>query len=279
MKTYASNNRFYDTCLLAGKALGNDCSRDIVVANRKGIKNVLEENKKTFTETNFTGVAFKFHLNNDSSSYLSNIAIDIDNLNNDESFECGLFIKPENVNIIGDNKGGSCGLDTCKIHLDYLHYQVDGIHDMQSWQMKIEHFFASGARVGGRNCHLYWVYAWTMVIPILLNLLFSGMIFYNDWRSGISSKYETPFLLLLLYPQWRTLKILLQYLKHKEEGKLANQLVENDKEVSFIEPFCESGMQVRLLSSFRIFTNLTCCNIPIESFVDLKLKFFFHFRF
>merc|ERR1712038_1285057 len=92
-----------------------------------------------------------------------------------------------------------------------------------------------------------------MVIPILVNLIFSGLIFYNDWRSGLSSKYELPFLLLLLYPQWRTLKILMRYFTHKEEEELANQLDENDKEVSFIEPFCESGMQV-LTSLCIIFT-------------------------
>ena len=172
------------------------------------------------------------------------------------------MLKPKNVNIIGYRKGVDCGMDTCKIHLDYLHYWVDGMNDLQSWQTKIR--YSSGvrllsgegsARVGGRNCHLLRVYAWTMFIPILINLLFSGVIFYNDWRSGFSSKYEVPFLLLLLYPQWRTLKILMRYFTHKEEKELANQLDENDKEVSFIEPFCESGMQVRLLLSIMIFAN------------------------
>ena len=202
-------------------------------------------------------MALKFLLNNDSRSDISTIIpVDIDNLNKDESFECGVFLKPKNVNIIGDGKGVDCGMNTCKIHFDYLHYYIDGMHDLQSWHTKIG-YVNGRARVGGRNCHLLWVYAWTMVIPIMINLIFSGVIFYNDWKSGLSSKYEFPFLLLLLYPQWRTLKILMRYFTHKEEEELTNQLDENDKEVSFIEPFCESGMQVRIFSNFRIFTNLT----------------------
>ena len=255
MTYYVSYNVFYDTCLLAGKAKGFYCSYPIVFQNRNEIKNFLEQNKKNFTKTNFTGIALKFLLNNDSSSDLSAIVpVDIDNLNKDETFECGILIKPKNVSIIGDNKGVDCGMDTCKIHLDYYHYDVDGMHDLQSWQTNIGYYIGR-IRVGGRNCQLLRVYAWTMAIPILINFIFSGIIFYNDWRSGLSCKYEVPFLLFLLYPQWRTLKILMRYLAHKEEEELANQLDENDKEVSFIEPFCESGLQVRVLLLFDYLIN------------------------
>ena len=81
-------------------------------------------------------------------------------------------------------------------------------------------------------------------MPILINLLFSSVIFYIDLKSGVSTKYEVPFLILLLYPQWRTMKILVQYFFHKNVEELADQLDENEKQVSFIEPFCESGLQV-----------------------------------
>ena len=139
-----SKNFPYDihTCSLTGKTdvikTGFYCSVDIVYQNRKQIKTFLETNMKNFTKTNFTGMALKFLLNNDSSSDISAIVpVDIDNLNKDENFECGILIKPKSVNIIGDTIGVDCGMDTCRIHLDSLHYHIDGMHDLQSWQTKI----------------------------------------------------------------------------------------------------------------------------------------------
>ena len=267
-----SSNVFYDTCLLVGKAEGEYCSFFVVRLNDKEISKWLVENNKIFTRKNFTGIALKLLLRNNSSSDLSSIVpVEYDNLNNDESFECGVFIKPKNVNVIGDNKDEDCGLDTCKMHLDYLHYRVDGIHDLQSWQMDT-HYYYGRIRVGGKKCHLFRVYAWTMVIPIVINLLFSGVVFYSDVKHGLSSKYEAPFLLLLLYPQWRTSKILFRYISHKNVEELENQLNKNDLEVSFIEPFCESGLQVSLLTS----QELLLVNILILSkFYDLKVNFSF----
>ena len=83
-----------------------------------------------------------------------------------------------------------------------------------------------------------------MAIPIIINLIFSGIVFFSDIKKGKSNKHESPFLVSLCYPQWRTIKILIGYFKKKDEEELANKLDENDKEVSFIEPFCESGLQV-----------------------------------
>jgi len=83
-----------------------------------------------------------------------------------------------------------------------------------------------------------------MAIPIFINLLFSSVIFYIDLKSRVATKYEVPFLILLCYPQWRTFKILVKYFFHKNDEELTDQLDENDRQVSFIEPFCESGLQV-----------------------------------
>ena len=243
-----SNNRFYDACLLAGKTKGDYCSHYIVYKNdnnMKKIKKFLEENKTNFTKTNFTGTALKFLLLKKGWTPIKAIVpVDIDNLNKDERFQCGIFIKPKNVNILGDKKGVDCGMDSCKLHLDYLHENVFGIHDLQSWQTKIR-YVNGRVKVGGRNCHLLRMYAWTMVVPMLINLLFSGVVFYDDLISGRSNKFELPFLLLFLYPQWRAFKILLRYLDHKDEDDLVRSLNENEKEVSYIEPFCESGLQVK----------------------------------
>ena len=144
--------------------------------------------------------------------------------------------------------GVGCGVDVCKIHLDYVKEYANGIHDLKSWKSKRGYF--GGVRVGGKNCGLLRIYSWSMAIPILINLFFSSVIFYIDFKSGVSTKYEVPFLIFLFYPQWRTFKILVRYFFHKNHEELTNQLNENDKQVSFIEPFCESGLQVSLLISY-----------------------------
>ena len=150
--------------------------------------------------------------------------------------------------IYNDITDFGCGVDVCKVHLDYVDYYVDGIHDLESWKSKINYFY--GRRYGGKNCRLLRIYSWSMAIPILINLLFSSVIFYMDLKSGVSTKYEVLFLVLLFYPQWRTFKILVKYFFHKDDEELTNQLDENEKQVSFIEPFCESGLQV---SQYLIF--------------------------
>ena len=154
-----------------------------------------------------------------------------------------------NVNIIGDSLDNDCGMDSCKLLLDYLHYSADGMYDLHSWSSKSGYLWGM-TKIGGRGCRLLRRYAWSMAIPIIINLIFSAIVFFSDMKSGKSNKYESPFLLSFCYPQWRTLKILIGFFKHQDTEELANKLDENDKEVSFIEPFCESGLQV---SGFTIF--------------------------
>ena len=268
MKNVA-NSELYDTCLLSGKQTGLRCSLgvkyDKIYIEKKMSELLidLEENKLiNFTSRTFTGIALEFlfdeigslsiipvtstfFLHNNTTSDLSAIALgDIEYLNKDESFECGAFIKPKTVNIIGDNTGVDCGLSTCKLHIDMIHNMALGsIYDLQTWNTKND-YVLSTQRVGGKTCQLLRIYAWTMFIPILINFLLSGVIFYLDVKSGDSSMFEIPFLLLLLYPQWRTLKILIRYFTHSDQEELTNELDENEKQLSFIEPFCESGFQV-----------------------------------
>ena len=148
----------------------------------------------------------------------------------------------EEHKIYNDTFGEGCGVDVCKIHLDSVNYwKRDEVYDLKSWNSKV---YDGPVRHGGKNCRLLRIYSWSMVIPILINWFFNAVIFYIDLKSGVSTKYEFPFLILLFYPQWRTLKILVKYFFHKSDEELSEQLDENDKQVSFIEPFCESGLQV-----------------------------------
>ena len=78
------------------------------------------------------------------------------------------------MNIIGDTVDVDCGLDSCKLHLDFLHNRIDGIHDLQSWKTKTVDWQA--IKAGGKNCRLVRVYACSMLFPITLSFLFSAMI-------------------------------------------------------------------------------------------------------
>ena len=133
-----------------------------------------------------------------------------------------------------------CGLDVCKVHLDSL--RPLGVKDLRSW--KAANIGLTGRQLGGKNCQLLRVYSKAMMIPIAINLVFNSLIFYQDIRSGAASKFEILFLILLFYQQWRTAKILMKYFRHKDEQKLEEKIVENDRDVPLFEPFCESGFQV-----------------------------------
>ena len=242
------SSNVFTTCLVVGKTKGFLCALKVVNIHKDKIKALVQANQKEFSQPKFTGIAYhfilKYNSTDDSYSLKDIVRVEINDIKTiDERFECGLLIKPRNINILGDKVGDDCGLDSCKVHLDYFHYHLDGIYDLKSWQTTIG-YDNGQIRVGGKNCHMLRLYAWSMVVPIAINFLFSGVIFYMDVKSEFSSKYEVPFLLMLLYPQWRTLKILTKFLMHQNTEELTNQLDNNDKDVSFIEPFCESGFQV-----------------------------------
>ena len=139
-------------------------------------------------------------MNFSSESFSDIELVQIDNLEKDKTFECGLFFKPKNGNIIGDKLDSDCGLDSCKVHLDYLHYWADGMHDLHSWSLNNGYAFKK-QKVGGKGCRLLRVYAWSMAIPIIINLIFSGIVFFSDIKSGRAKKYESPFLVSFCYPQ------------------------------------------------------------------------------
>ena len=240
------SKKFGKACLLVGKTKGFDCS---LIININEINEFLEKNENFLLTKNLSQIGFKFLGVNFSSKSFSGIELDqLYNLEKDKTFECGFFIKPENVNINGDRFSEECGLDSCKVHLDYLHYKVDGIHDLNSWQSKIA--FEDNIRIGGRNCQLLRLYACLLAIPMTINLIFSAIVFFGDITSGKSCIFESPILLMLIYPQWRTLKILIGFFKNKDEEELTKQLDKNDKEVTSLEPFCESGLQVSYFSRY-----------------------------
>ena len=242
-----AKNGLYDVCSLVGSTTQLSCGINVIDPNKNDIKNFIKEKNAVFVSKKFTGISYKLRVkeNNSSSGLIEFMPFRANIVNEADLFECGIFIKPKHVNLIGDTLDVDCGLDSCKLHLDFLHYRSAGIHDLQSWKTKTVYWQA--IKAGGKNCHLVRVYACSMFFPITINFIFSAMIFIHDVKSGVSRKYEIPVLFVLCYPQWRTFKILIKYFKHKKEEELTNDLEENNKNVSSIEPFCESGLQVSIL--------------------------------
>ena len=71
------------------------------------------------------------------------------------------------------------------------------------------------------------------------------MLLVNDFRNQKANIFEIIPLVLLFYPQYKTIKFLVQYLIHRDETVLNREKEENDRNVAPLEPFLESALQVR----------------------------------
>ena len=279
--------KLLDVCALFGQSSRMNCEENVRRPNERSIKSFLETNIDVFNMPDFVGQAYKFLIKNNSTKSLYAIApFNIEKFNDEVIFECGILIKPKKFR---NNVGVGCGMDICSLHLGLIYSVAHGINDLESWKSKVGYSF-DNIRIGGKNCHLLRVYSLLMLIPVTINFLFSAAVFQRDLKSGVSSKYEVPFLFGLFYPQWRTLKILIKgnsakgngilgyswNLLQKEE-ELINQLEENNRDVSLIEPFCESGTQVRNLLIFDIITIKLKYKIYLMRAISKKVIFYFRY--
>ena len=83
------------------------------------------------------------------------------------------------------------------------------------------------------------------MIPILMNFAANVVVFYNDVNSNQAKWMEFIPLLLLVYPQWRVLKLLGSYLfVHGDETKLEQDKVAYERDVGTLEPYLEASIQV-----------------------------------
>ena len=220
----------YDIFLLSGRARQDFC---LHLFKRNRIQEaILHLIKSNDTDTKILSpVFFKLKVLNDNISMEPNF---------DYDDGCGFYIRPHKENI------KMCGADVCLIHLQKLHTSSD-IFDLSHWKTQIN--FSGGLKVGGRTCRLLRGYGRTIIFPILLNLIFSFMVFRRDLTNGNARKYEIIPLIFLFYPQWKCLKYLANYaIAHKDEHRLKQDIVEFNREVASIEPFLESSLQVRCLN-------------------------------
>ena len=223
----------YELCYLAGNTNDNFCYR-------LGKLDTFNEQFRNLVNTDVT---------NGGNQSLKGRVFKIKELTMDEvilekGYEfvdgCGIYFAPKEEN--QPKKGKSCGDDACLVHLQQLHVRTT-MHDLKTWRTNTD--FAQGIKVGGKTCGLIRLYAWTILIPIILNMGFNLVIFRNDLKNGKANYFEVIPLLLLFYPQWKTLKFLANYaFNHRDETRLNNDKNEHDKDIGSLEPFLEASIQV-----------------------------------
>ena len=63
-------------------------------------------------------------------------------------------------------------------------------------------------------------------------------------KSKNASKFEIVFVILMCYPQTKTIKFLWEYICDKNETRLNQKKDDFDKHIGNLEPFLESAFQV-----------------------------------
>ena len=136
----------------------------------------------------------------------------------------------------------TCGNDVCNVHLQYLKY-ISSIYDFKTWKNATYHDL-SGKKVGGETCRVLRIYGFISLLAPCIHLLFNIMHYRKDFAEGHSDYFDIIPLLCFLYPQWKSIKILLAYFEHQNEEELQKDKEKFDRNLGTLEPFLESAVQV-----------------------------------
>ena len=158
----------------------------------------------------------------------------------DISDDCGLYITNQ-VDEQVQNNGESCNSDACLIHLQHLKFTLN-ISSLTDW--KEQTFYSYAKTFGGKVCTYLWSLGLASLVPILINIFYNILVYLEDVASGDATKWESIFLPFAFYPQAKCLKILFQYLIHKDGKRFQRETLSYDKRIGFLEPFLESAFQV-----------------------------------
>ena len=155
---------------------------------------------------------------------------------------CGFLVQRTQEKFVQNNAEQTCGIDPCLLHLQSLKATLN-ISNFEQW--KHNTYYSHGKKLGGETCFLLWNYGVACLIPTALNLIFHMFIFMEDLKSGSATKFEFLFVILLFYPQWKTIRFLREYCLNKDETQLKNAQCSFSQQFGHVEPFLESGFQVR----------------------------------
>jgi hypothetical protein len=182
-----------------------------------------------------------FKMNENFSNKSMNESITIEN-NFTHKDQCGISFTTHPFNAVQDNT--VCDKSVCSIHLDSVSLKFYAKEfSYEKWE-NLMNYDNANRRIGGQICNVLTIYGWSILIPILLNITFHICIFYRDLNKKKVSRFEIIPVLILCYPQWRCIKMLVSYLYHKNESRLQSEKQTYEREVETMEAFAEAGIQV-----------------------------------
>ena len=160
----------------------------------------------------------------------------------------GLNLTGRNVQILSSDSRPSsdkptnynCEDSTCLLHLNVLSYYSRTNYTLQAWKDQSDIVYFLG-HVGGLMCSHLSVLGYTVLVPILLNVVFTILIWWNDVKKGETKMATLILVIFQCYPQWKVIKYLLNY---KDEAKLQREKDVYERDVGTLECFCESVIQV-----------------------------------
>ena len=159
-----------------------------------------------------------------------------------------------------------CNNNPCIVHINYLSAYSKTINNLKSWKTSSELF--QGTMVGGKICSMLYIYGAALSLPLLLNLIFTLMIWWRDVKKNETS-LRTLFL-LLFYRQLKVIKYLMLY---NDVEKMEKERKKFERDVAAIEPFCESVLQVRIsINHLLSFPNILRVSIIFKC--HLRLRFY-----
>ena len=92
------------------------------------------------------------------------------------------------------------------------------------------------------DCSLIQAIAYAMIVPILLNLMFSVNHWRDDYTKGKTTLWAIPILVMHAYPQWQVLRLI--YTNWGSPKQMEKEYAKWEREVGMVEPFVESILQV-----------------------------------
>ena len=157
---------------------------------------------------------------------------------------CCLRVRNLQKNILPDYENEHCFDSVCSQHFeDYLKIFFDKEISLEEW--KTMDMYWHGKHRGGKLCSILEKFGYGIMIPIFVNMLYGVWHWNKDLKQGESSYIEVLFALTICYPQYKILRLLIQYARKSiHEELFIDKKSRFEGELVSIEPFIESVWQV-----------------------------------